>query len=224
MNGLFLHGLAGDPWDWAGVIRHLPGVTACTPRINYFDDAIDSLEVLADSVQEVVPPTNSGEKTIVVGNSLGGMLALAMGDAFDRIVLVASHLSTSQGFLGRGAKTVRREIGRIFHNPEQLHEVQIRGYENKWDSFTRSRERFRRLAVLKRMCNRFSPEELFARTQSKITFVCGENDAISPLKEFEKLLSRFPNARLAVFPGCGHAVPLEQPRELARVLANEFSA
>lgn len=48
--------------------------------------------------------------------------------------------------------------------------------------------------------------------------VAGEEDAVVPVGESERLAAELPNARLELVAGCGHAVPAECPGELARTI------
>jgi pimeloyl-ACP methyl ester carboxylesterase len=220
---LFLHGLAGDPEDWDGVAARLDGVETLAPRVEYLAEGVGSLPELADRVRAGLPAGWRGRT--VVGNSLGGMLALAMaGEGVDlrRLVLVGSHLSTGFGFLRRDRRAVRDEIARIFHEPHRLSEERVRHYEAKWAELVGSRRAFGRLRGLKRAVQGFDAAPLYERLQERIVLVCGLHDRLSPLAEFRSLQARYPGMRLEVVDRCGHAVPLERPGRLASILQGEL--
>jgi 3-oxoadipate enol-lactonase len=51
--------------------------------------------------------------------------------------------------------------------------------------------------------------------------ICGENDAIIPVKEMREIAAAMPNAKFAQIDGVGHMAPLEAPLAFD-VLVNEF--
>ena len=54
--------------------------------------------------------------------------------------------------------------------------------------------------------------------------VHGEHDVIVPRCCAEDYASLIPNARLEITAGCGHAVDLEQPQVLAKLLREHVAA
>ena len=44
--------------------------------------------------------------------------------------------------------------------------------------------------------------------------IWGKNDLIAPAEDAYRIGGAIPNATVRIFPGCGHSVPLEKPREL----------
>lgn len=227
MNILFLHGLAGSPLDWCGTMAHLPGARALTPRINYLAADGQELRGLAERLLHSLPPWFDTTQGVVVGNSLGAALALLLGERFARIMLVAPYVPLPGGrlLMGRlegGVSMVRRELGRVFHAPHKLHALQVREYERLWFAIRATRRKVKRLRLLKRNASGFEFEERVARYSDKIALVCGRGDVVSPLARVHTLLERHPEVRLHVLEHCGHAVPLERPRALARLLEREW--
>lgn len=56
------------------------------------------------------------------------------------------------------------------------------------------------------------------RVRAPTLVLHGADDVMSPPANAERLAAGIPGARLVVCPGVGHAVPLERPRESARLL------
>ncbi|EMO7789779.1 alpha/beta fold hydrolase [Citrobacter freundii] len=54
--------------------------------------------------------------------------------------------------------------------------------------------------------------------------IASEDDAIRSMKEAEELVEAIPYASLRIIRGCGHMIPLEQPGELARIIAEWIPA
>jgi pimeloyl-ACP methyl ester carboxylesterase len=226
MHCLLLHGLAGEPSDWDAAAALLPGWDARVPRLDYL--GADSLDALARDVAAALPTAFLERGFLVAGNSLGGLLALALGRALDgpaspvrRLVLAGTHLRTASGRLDRGNATVRRELERIFHDPGRLSAEQVRRYERTWAAFTGSRQAFRGLRRVKAMIRAFDQAPAWRALQHRTLLLCGRHDRLSPLPWFHELHARYPGLRLRVLERCGHAVPLERPRLLASLLARE---
>lgn len=151
MKFICLHGLAGDPGDWDGVKAALPHAHFHTPRIDYFDESHQSMVELAEKIRAELPPAFAVPETVLVGNSLGGVLSLSLGEAFRRVVLVSSHIETgAQYMLGRTKKSFEAELKRVFHKQEALTEEQIKGYETMWLDYTRSRKKVAQMRRIKK--------------------------------------------------------------------------
>ena len=218
MRCVFLHGLAGEPEDFHGVRALLPGWHTHAPEIDYFSGRFESLEELADQVHAGLPAAFRDQPCLAVGNSLGGVLALVLAGRFERTILAGSHIELGTGFLGRGRGVLATELERIFHDPAALSSERVARYEQRWQEFAASRTLLRRLRPLKRMLQSFGDHQHYARGQERITLVCGASDRISPLGRCRELAVRYPRMGFEVLPACGHAVPIEQPRALARIL------
>ena len=220
MKYLLLHGLAGNPDDWEITARYLMshGHSWYAPKIKYFDNDYGSLSELSKQVKESVPREFLGDDSVVVGNSLGGSIALQLGRGGRSIVLVASHTNTSTRPIGRGMETLNREIERIFHHPEKLSPEKRKEYEDIWNSFTSSRKSFAKLGKIKRAIARDNLDPFYEELQYKIYAVCGANDRLSPIGSFLKLKEKYPKIRLSKIDDCGHAIPIEKPLVLGRLL------
>lgn len=218
---LFLHGLAGEPCDFVGVAANMPACRIAAPRIAYLTTSRRSLEELAAEILNDLPGDWPLDRTVVVGNSLGGAVALAMAEHVPSLVLAATHIQLGRGFLSRTGLTVRKELDRIFYDPTVIADERIAHYETRWQELASSRQGFGMLRCLKRMVTAFDFGYWYARYQHKITLVCGHHDRISPLGDFRALAARHPRMRMLVLDRCGHAIPLERPAALADVLISQ---
>ncbi|MCS5805077.1 alpha/beta hydrolase [Klebsiella pneumoniae subsp. pneumoniae] len=54
--------------------------------------------------------------------------------------------------------------------------------------------------------------------------IASEDDAIRSMKEAEELVEAIPYASLRIILDCGHMIPLERPRELARIIVEWIPA
>jgi pimeloyl-ACP methyl ester carboxylesterase len=219
MRFFILHGLASRPADWSAVRRLLPGAGFHIPDIDYLCPAVASLPHLAESALASAPPAFASPDTVLVGNSLGGLLALILGRRFSRLVLLSSHLGLESGFLGRGRKSFERELARVFRDPGNLPPELVADYRALWRSFIHDRGNLRRLARLKTLVQAFDPHPLYQALAPRISLVSGLDDALTPVAALAELSRSHPPMTLTVIKDCGHAVPYEQPRPLADILA-----
>lgn len=220
MNFLFLHGLAGNPSDWDSVSKILQnnGHVCIAPEIPYLDSDFHSLDNLASKLKLLIDKDFLDKKSIIVGNSLGGSLALKLGTEVKKITLVASYTTTSTEWIGRGKETLNREINRIFYNPKKLSKEKRLEYEELWSNSTLNRKNFSKLIQLKKAIKNDSLDFLYDTYQSKIHAICGANDQLSPLENFYKLKLDFPKIKITEIKYCGHAIPIEKPNELSKIL------
>jgi pimeloyl-ACP methyl ester carboxylesterase len=223
MNFLFLHGLAGSNDDWLHTQKLLKehGHACLAPAVPFLDGDYDSLSDLSAKLRRLIPEHFLGSGSILVGNSLGGPMALLLGQHASSIVLVASHTSISTKRIGRGVDTLNRELDRIFHRPDQLSKEQRERYEQLWSSLTSCRENFKKLGRIKRAIGQDDMDRYYRAYQSKIHVICGEEDQLSPIENFIALKQQYPAIRMSRIPRCGHAIPIEKPTQLARILLKE---
>jgi pimeloyl-ACP methyl ester carboxylesterase len=217
MKCLFLHGMAGAPDDISTTADLLPGFSISAPQVPYFDEQYQTIEELAEAIRSTLPPEFLEEDVLLAGNSLGGALALCLGDCHHKIVLVSSHIHTSTGRISRKMSTLHQELGRVFHEPSRLSRERVQRYERMWIHFTSCRKQFRRLGQLKRMAESFDYHGRYGILQERIALVCGRHDPISPLDSFHELRGCYPGMDMHVIDGCAHAIPLEKPSALARI-------
>lgn len=218
---VLLHGLAGAASDFDAARGLLDNVPSHAPTIDYLDTPGLDIEDLAAAVYDNLPPMFCSPEAVVAGNSLGGVLALALGFDFSRVILISSHIEFSSARLARGEAGFRNELERIFHDADRLTPEMVGDYRKKWRQTIRDRAALGRLRELKKQTRAFDYHHRYSRLQDRILLVCGRQDRISPLPAFEKLTQRYPAMRLSVIEDCGHAVPLEKPGELARLLEAE---
>lgn len=220
MNYLFLHGLAGDPQNWERTMLSLTkeGHKCFAPSIPYLEGRFSTLTELATALRAAIPPKYLSENSIIVGNSLGGTLALELGNKSPLIALVASYTTSSTQWIGRGIETLNREIDRLFFDRGVLNQRQLDQYIGLWKTITSSAEKIRALRRIKKAATSYDMESRYSALQDRLLLVCGSHDNISPLRIFHELVATHPRIRIETIQDCGHAIPLEKPLELAEIL------
>lgn len=226
MNFLFLHGLAGSPNDWFATGKYLAlnGHAWYAPGIPYFEAEYSSIGDLTAKIRTTIPGFFLDEQSIIVGNSLGGSVALHLGEKSNLIALVACHISFSTRWIGRGVETLNREIESVFYDTSNLTKEMKTQYEELWVSLTKNRRSFSKLRKIKRAITRDNLDALYEQMQSKIHAICGAEDKLSPLENYIELKNRFPGIAINKISECGHAIPIEKPLELANLLIKKERA
>lgn len=167
------------------------------------------------------------DRASLVGLGFGGWLAAEMATMaprdLDRLVLVgAMGLQPPEGDILDQALVGYIDYARAsFH--EQAAFDRVYGAEPTTDQLVLwdiCREMCFRIAWKPYMYSQTLPHLLQSMTAPTLV-VWGDDDRVVPLSAGEAYLAALPQARLEVVQACGHAVDMEKPEELVR-LVNEF--
>jgi pimeloyl-ACP methyl ester carboxylesterase len=243
---LLLHGLAASSRYWTGRVGPMLGDhrllipdllgfgDSPKPRTRY--DLRDHLAALDKLARE---RHLDGGHALVVGHSLGAVIALAMlgqhPEWFDGAVLIALPVFRGEAdalerlgrhsWMERGMLTgewwVRashyleplfrlRWLAPLFDLPP---DVYLDSLEHTWNSIS---------GTLRQTLVATDYPRLLARAGDRpILFIHGERDDLAPVGDTRALASGRPNVRFAVIPGADHQVLLRDP-ERVWTLAREF--
>lgn len=226
---VLLHGLFGSPDNWTRIMEDLAddyyffavqfpidqSENRCHRKFRGVDQLTDYVEELIDQLQL--------DKAILCGNSLGGQIAvdysLRHPDKVDRLVITGSaglfERSLSDGKrpqIDRDA--IRARVGEIFyHERHCTDEIVEDVYRMVHD---RGFARFL-IRVAKATRDRNMKEDLI-RLNMPTLIIWGKNDIITPPFVAEEFHEGIPDAKLVFIDECGHAPPIEQPDEFARLM------
>lgn len=212
---VLIHGTACDAEDWAPVTRLLARrrrviVPECAgharadaPRVDYaFQDMVDDIGDLVDGLS--LPPA----RTLLVGHSLGGMVAMALAQARPDFAGVVSL----EGWIHLRAASAcgpEHELGSL--DPEAVARVQAKSRRlterfgpERWDHFRRT------VAA-------WDASDFVASTTMPVLHVYG---ALGLPDEPQAALGvpNRPPHRWAVVPNTGHYLPHEAPVEVAALI------
>jgi pimeloyl-ACP methyl ester carboxylesterase len=160
---------------------------------------------------------------VVCGNSLGGQVAIdfCLHDTrrVDKLVLSGSAGLFERSLSGGKAPRLSRSLIReqacgIFHDPVHVTDELVE------DVYTMLADRqYRRflLRVAKATRDRYMMDEL-TKVRVPTMIIWGRNDEITPPFVAEQFRDNIGRAKLAFIDECGHAPPIEQPKEFARLL------
>lgn len=219
---VFLHGLFGRPADFDRVRRLLPeSFRTLAPELPIASGpgTVDSVDELVDVVAETLEAAGA-DRSVLVGNSLGGHVAI-------RLALFAPNrvsglvLCGSSGLFERGFETgvprhpdrawVEEKIQEVFHDLsfatdhliDETHETLL------------DRRRYVSLVRLAKSAKQENLAPVLPLLRVPTLLLWGDDDRITPpstAREFQRLV---PRSRLLFLSGCGHAPMIENPKAFA---------
>lgn len=176
-------------------------------------------------VEELIDQLAPGQ-AVVVGNSMGGAIAL-------QLALDCPQKLRGIGLVGTGARL--RVLPEIFETIRADFPAAVKKIAGFALSEHRSNEMARRMEQELGQgdpqviyddflaCDRFDAMGRISQIQLPALVVCGRQDQLTPLKYSEYLASQLSRATLKVIEACGHAPMIEQPARLSQAL-EEFLA
>ena len=228
---ILLHGWLGDPGDFDGLSLHLPHLVALPlpghggPELNLASRTGPVLDELAGRILDEA----GGEPFTLGGYSMGGRLAAWL--TFEKKVRPEALLLIAAG-PGIPDETMRRDrlaldrcraadvCGSKFPDfLERWYRKKLFGSLRERDDFGSILERRRRrdprqvayaLEVLSIGCQ---PDLTRRKFEIEMMYIAGEQD-----RKYAALAAGWKNAKTAIVAGAGHAVHLEQPAEVARLI------
>lgn len=231
---LLIHGLGDSAMTWAPLFTHLPGYTlyaidlpgygfSSPPAGRSYATIGEMRDLLATFTRDVI-----GQPPIVVGNSMGGWLAieLALDMANDirgmvllnpggallggeasyaefRDLLCAPDLASARLVLRRMFGAVPRPL--LYMGQSSLQQSFARPVVRDFIAALRDDE----MLIESRVGNLSVPTIL----------VWGEKDAFLPDGSFDFFRDHLPNAELHILPGIGHLPHAERPSDVAQIIA-----
>lgn len=241
-NTLFLHGLLGSGSDWSETIKALGDPIACAtldlpshgdsqeiaPLVTSFEEVID---VIGTALKESIAKPLHG-----VGYSLGGRILLGLTQTFPELFSKLTFISTFPGFRDDRERAARWEsdlqwskLLRTLDTQTFLARWYAQGIfaSEQWSDSTRERICNARSSLsLPRIAQFFeltsaakmpSYWEHLASLTIPTTFIAGERDS-KYMRIGQELAALNPAITLTILDECAHAIPLEAPRKLAKVI------
>lgn len=218
----FFHGLVGSPHNWDQVLRLLPkkNISTYNPVLKYTDHAL--MEIIDTVKLKCNHTIDVHSKRVAVGNSLGCLVALGVAKDVDKIILTAPPFQFDNRFIPRERGKLEAYAKSLYgkkHVLSQEEEEMFSKAALDFSQFLSSRENIQKMRRIKQEILSLNMGEILQRFQDKIHFVVGSDDQISPLDAFLKFHKETsPRSELSIIADCGHAVPLEQPSKLAKII------
>jgi pimeloyl-ACP methyl ester carboxylesterase len=226
---VMLHGLFGSPSNWQSIMhglsdhyRFLALQLPIEPGHNRRHTTFDSLSQLTQHVVRFLDEMGL-QRVVLCGNSLGGQVALDLylqqPERVERLILSGSaglfERSLAGGRPPRLCRSyIREQACEIFHDPQHVTEELVDDIYAMLSD--RSYRRFL-LKVAKSTRDRYMLDEL-PKVKIPTMIIWGRDDTITPPFVAEQFSDHIHRAELVFIDQCGHAPPIEQPEEFARLL------
>jgi pimeloyl-ACP methyl ester carboxylesterase len=223
---LLLHGLFGALSNWQDVIeQYKKNYRVIIPMLPIYTMPIlkTSVSGLAKYVQNFVEHKADIHNPILIGNSLGGhvalMYALDNPTAYKALVLTGSSGLYENSFGGSYPRRgdydyIKQKAQLTFYDPNDLSDELM---DELFEIVNNRENLIRVLAMSKSAIRHNLANELHKITQPTL-LVWGNQDIVTPPSvgaDFEKLI---PNAQLHYIDKCGHAPMMEQPAQFNEIL------
>lgn len=223
---LLLHGGGVAGWMWDPLREHLdPGRRVIVPDLPGHGGAADRpYRTHAETVAELAALLRDEEPATVVGFSLGAQLAVLLAathpERVARVVPISAQaeplraVGPTLALLGATAGLARYEwFARL-----QARELFVP--DHLLGDYLRTSAGITRQTLLAAVGEnlRFTPPPGWAEFPGRALILVGEDEKPLMRRSATVLHDALPGSTLGVVAGCGHGIPLQQPRDLAERL------
>lgn len=216
---VLLHGMLGDLSNWVDTVHSLSdrGYRVLAPIIPVYDFSISETGVprLTEHVHGFVKAMDL-DSTILVGNSLGGHIALLYALNYPDLVyaLVLSGSSgiyeTTMGttfFKRQDREFIKERTEMTFYDSAHATEELV----DEMFEIVNDRPRALRLLKIARSADEETVTEQLSKLDMPTLLIWGQDDIVTPPEVAEEFRDRMPRARLHFIDECGHAPMIEHP-------------
>ncbi len=233
---LFLHGIGGNrdsfaedlprlAGAWRALAWDMPGYGASPPI------APLTFEALAQAVIAVLEAERAG-KAVLVGHSLGGMIAQETAARFPQRVSGLVLFATSAAFGGKDDKFKNEFLAQRLapldagKSMPEIAEELTKGLFGPNPPQTVRRRAISSMAAIPAEAYRaalrcivtFNRIDDLARIACPTLVLAAEHDTLAQPRTMERMATRIPGAVYRCIPGAGHLANFEQPASFAAVL------
>lgn len=222
---LLLHGLFGSLSNFGGIIKHFSTkYKVVVPILPIFEMPIGdvSLEGLLKYVEEFVV-SQGFDKVHLIGNSLGGHLALlyglAHGDQILSVTLTGSsglfENSMGSSFPKRGDYDfIKKKTEETFFDPAIATKEQV----DEIFDIVNDRNKAIRVVYTAKSAIRHNLSDKLHQLKAPTLLIWGQQDTITPPFVGEKFAELITNSQLHFLNECGHAPMMERPDDFNQIL------
>jgi pimeloyl-ACP methyl ester carboxylesterase len=236
---LMLHGMNGSSKAWAWQLdafsRRYRVVAWDAPGYGLSDVVKPEVDVYAEQAMCLARALGC-EQLLVVGHSMGGVVAGRVGGRYPGLVRALVLSGTHWGnAVGPGTPLASKYVRRL----RDLEELPARAYgearARKMLPDGTSERVFQEVAAIAaetradglraagEMVEKADNRELLRLLRHRVLILAGERDTVIPPERSAKLGGHIDGARLVTLPGVGHAPYLEAPRLFNQAIERFFS-
>ncbi len=225
---VLLHGAGDQAGTWSAVAGRLkPGRTLIIPDLAGHGDSeprtgtIETAQVLA-GVEAVVRTFAAGRRVTVVGNSLGGWMAMLLAhrhpEWVERVVVINGGAITGSNQLARILPRTREEAREAMAQVRDPASPPVPDFV--LDDVVRQARRgpLARFAASAASMGAYTLDGRLAEIRTPVALIWGESDRLMPLDYARRMLAELPQATLTTLPRCGHVPQVECPDALLSAL------
>jgi pimeloyl-ACP methyl ester carboxylesterase len=222
---ILLHGLFGALSNWSDVIKRFESTyDICVPQLPIYDDRKgDGLENMVKFLEEYIAYAKL-EKVILVGNSLGGHVAIIYAhrhpEKVSKLILTGSsglyENTRVGGFVRRGnIEYIRERVAYTFYDPAVATDELV----NEVFKITTDNKKCFAILKMAKSAQRNYVADILPQIKIQTMLLWGDDDHITPVEVATAFKQLLPNADLVLLKKCGHAPMMEQPKEFNRLVA-----
>lgn len=212
------HGLIGSAENWRQLSSFLyKSDTLIHQELDYLRNQMCALIEIERAQFAKVTDQNK----IVVGNSLGCILALGVASEVDRIVLTAPPYLSHSGVLPRKKAGINQYIQQMYfeRNLSKTEVQELETVATRVASLLADRGNFPALRRVRNELMSINYWNIVRTHKEKVHIVLGDEDQLTPKDAILKFIKeQVPEVNVSILRNCGHAVPLEKPKELAKIV------
>lgn len=222
---MFIHGAGGTHKVWRYQTSAFPNSVAVDLPGHTRGKGCDTISEYAEFVIRRIVESKL-TPVVLVGHSMGGAIAIEIALAHPE--LLAGIVLVGSGARLRVTPIIKDEVTRDYaHAAEVIAE---------WAYSSRTDRRLKNASIQELLevpaavtygdfqaCDRFDRMNEIGCIALPTLMVCGEDDALTPIKYSQYMKDRIPNSRLVIVPEAGHSVMLEKPEALNAALKSFIS-
>ncbi len=223
---ILLHGLFGGLSNWKTVIDHFEQTyDVHIPLLPIMDEhKEDELEYLVNFLKKYIEKA-SLKKVILIGNSLGGHVAIIYAHRnlanVRSLILTGSSGLYEKQTLGSFPKRhnysyISEQVANTFYDPATATDELV---DEVFNIVGDNRKCLRIIRTSKKTQNSYVTD-LLPHINLPVLLIWGKEDNVTPTNVAEDFQRMLPNAELVFLSQCGHAPMMEKPKEFNTILEN----
>ena len=227
---IILHGLMGGLGNFESFISHFPkaGYKVIMPELPIYSVSIldTNVKFFANYINKFINLLGL-KHVILVGNSLGGHVALLHSKLFPKVtkalVLTGSsglyENSMGDTYPKRGDyEFIKKKTQNVFYSPKiATKEIVDEVFES-----VNNRNKVIKILAMAKSAIRHNMSKDLPKICVPVALVWGKNDSVTPPKVAEEFHQLLPNSSLFWIDKCGHAPMMEHPKKFNIIVENWF--